>query len=144
MENDKKQFNINIPRRSRDRYGADELSTFLVGVGIALGAFAYMSNYSSLGTLGVAFLIYALFRMTSTKISARRKENRRYLAFKQKLTGGFTKNSKNTKQTSKSASQSDKKEIACPKCSAHMNVPVGKGSIRVTCPSCNEKFTIES
>ncbi len=142
MEKDKNQFNINFSQGKKNRYGADELSTLLVGVGlICMFVFGYYYNMQYLNAVAITLLVYALFRMSSTNISARRGENRKYLEHRNKFVSFFTPNGSKSKTSKADAA---KKEIACPKCSAHMNVPVGKGSIRVTCPSCNEKFTIES
>ncbi len=142
MEKDKNQFNVNFSQGKKNRYGADELSTLLVVVGlICMFIFGYYYNMQYLNAVAITLLVYALFRMSSTNISARRGENRKYLEHRNRFVSFFTPNASKSKTSKVDAC---KKEITCPKCSAHMNVPVGKGSIRVTCPSCNEKFTIES
>ena len=142
MEKDKNQFNVNFSQGKKNRYGADELSTLLVIVGLVLlFIFGYYLNMQYINAIALTLLVYALYRMSSTNISARRSENRKYLEHRNKVVSFF---SPKAAKAQKAKAAAGKKEITCPKCSAHMNVPVGKGSIRVTCPSCNEKFTIES
>ncbi len=141
MANDKKQFNVNISRSNKSRYGADELSTFLVAAGFAVGIIATVNDMSSVGIGAVVFLLLACFRMSSRNISARRKENRQYLAVKHRVLSIFGMKAKGV---SNAKSGSIKKEITCPSCSSKMNIPVGKGSIRVTCPSCKNKFKVQS
>ncbi len=142
MEKDKNQFNVNFSQGKKNRYGADELSTLLVVLGlILLYIFGYYLNMQYINAIALTLLVYALYRMSSTNISARRSENRKYLEYRNKVVSFFSPKAANNQKAKAAAG---KKEITCPKCSAHMNVPVGKGSIRVTCPSCNEKFKIES
>ncbi len=149
MSKDNKQFNIKVSNRSKNRYGADEFSTFLVIAGIAVGILAAILDLTLLGMGAICLLIFALYRMTSTNYSARRKENRKYLEAKSNFTAKQAAKKAQAQSTSTtsskaSSSASAKKEISCPMCSGKMNIPTGKGSIRVTCPTCKHKFTTQS
>ncbi len=147
MSKDNKQFDIKITNRSKSRYGADELSTFLVIAGLVVGMIASTMDLTLLGIGALLLLVLALYRMTSSNCSARRKENRNYLEKKNKVMSKFSGSAKSegAKATGKSGSTSStKKEISCPMCSGKMNIPTGKGSIRVTCPTCKHKFTTQS
>ncbi len=142
MDNNKDQFNINFSQNKKNRYGADELSTLLVIIGLLLMfGFGYYLNMQYINAIAITLLVYALYRMSSTNHVNRKKENDAYLNAKGKV---FPFMSAKTSGTQKAKAQTNKKEITCPVCSAHMNIPVGKGSIRVTCPTCKNKFTVES
>ncbi len=38
----------------------------------------------------------------------------------------------------------DHRIVLCEKCSKKMRVPVNKGTIKVTCPSCNHSFNVQT
>lgn len=38
----------------------------------------------------------------------------------------------------------DHRVVHCDQCSQKLRVPVGKGRIRVTCPQCSNKFSVDT
>jgi len=79
-------------------------------------------------------LCYAVFRMFSRNIYARRREN--------ELFTGWTKPVKKwfKLQKNKLRDRKTHKYFACPKCKNNLRVPKGRGEITVTCPVCKTKF----
>ena len=63
-----------------------------------------------------------IFRMFSRNISARRRENQRFVGFFSRLR------------------DRDNRYFSCPKCRQMVRVPKGKGKINIRCPKCGEKF----
>ena len=130
MEDKKDQFNIkfdfsNKPGSNNVRYGADELSFAITGLALACMAISTYCNIDWLMFVAIFMLISAAMRMMSTKTEARQAENDKF----KKIFAG-----KDSKYT----------YLKCPKCHQKVRVPKGKGKIRVTCPSCDNKFEVES
>jgi RNase P subunit RPR2 len=38
----------------------------------------------------------------------------------------------------------DHRLVSCDQCSQKMRVPIGKGRIKVTCPKCSNKFSVDT
>lgn len=104
------------------RYGSDQLTMLLLGLGVVLCLAGSFSRLYWLGFLAYVPLIWAIFRMYSRNIYKRQAENRRFL----QLTSRFR----------------DRRHryFACPRCRQRIRVPRGKGRIRITCPNCGERF----
>ena len=117
--------------------------------------------------LGLAAMVYSYWRMFSSKVSDRSRENGAYVAKRTEVlnklpfgkkggatggagssaSGGPSKTSAFKQAAQKAAAQAkaqaadkDHKYFFCPKCGQSVRVPKGAGKIRVTCPKCGEKF----
>ena len=119
------------------RYGADEFSRFLSVAALIIlivSMFLGTMAQSILFVLALATLIYSYVRVFSRKIQARRAENYKYLAQRNKVTGWFKL------QKDKWSQRKEYKFFKCPSCKAVLRVPKGKGKIRIVCKKCGTAF----
>ena len=123
-----------IYRFMQGRYGADELSKFLTGVGMALIILNILLRSRIFNLLFWVCLIYSYYRMFSKNYSARYAENQKFLQMKTK----FSYKLENHKRLR------EQKKIyhiySCPYCKQKIRIPKGKGTIIVTCPKCKQEF----
>ncbi len=121
-------------RFMQGRYGADELSKFLTGVGMALIILNILTRISIFNLLFWVCLIYSYFRIFSKNYSARYAENQKFLGLKNQ----FKYKIENHKR------MREQKKIyhiySCPYCKQKIRIPKGKGTIIITCPKCKEEF----
>lgn len=149
------------------RNGPDQLSRDTLILGIVLLIIAVLVRDTARSVfivLGLAAMLYAYWRMFSSKVSDRSRENDAYVAKRtevlNKITAPFNKKGGSTSQASSSgktsafkqayqkaanqakaqAADKDHKYFFCPKCGQSVRVPKGAGKIRVKCPKCGEKF----
>ncbi len=167
--NFQEKFNNFMNRRN----GPDQLSRDSLILGIVLLIVAVLVHDAArtiFTVLGLAAMAYAYWRMFSSKVSDRSRENGAYVAkrtemlnklpFGKKKSGptgsgsssasssaGSSKTSAFKQAAQKAASQAkaqaadkDHKYFFCPKCGQSVRVPKGAGKIRVKCPKCGEKF----
>lgn len=116
------------------RYGSDELNMALLATALILSVLnsilsAIFRGYAATApiTLVVSLLIYALliyeiFRTFSRNIYKRRRENKKFLNFWNRLR------------------DRNHRYFKCPKCSQAVRVPKHRGKINIRCPKCGEKF----
>ncbi len=116
------------------RYGSDELNMALLGTALILSVLnsvlsAIFRGYAATApiTLIVSAIIYALlifeiFRTFSRNIYKRRKENKKFLNFWNRIR--------------------DRRHryFNCPQCKQVVRVPKHRGKINIRCPKCGEKF----
>ena len=121
-------------RFMQGRYGSDELSKFLVGLGMALIILNILTRNSIFNLLFWVCLIYSYFRMFSKNYSARYAENQKFLGLKNQLKYKWENHKKLREQ----------KKIyhiySCPYCKQKIRIPKGRGTIIVTCPKCKQEF----
>lgn len=129
------------------RNGPDQLSRdalILALVLIVISIFLRDAARVILFALGMACLLYSYFRLFSSNLSARSKENAAYLEKRNKVLGkigGPLKQARKAGETAaKRAQDKEHRYFSCPKCHQQVRVPKGAGKIRVTCPKCGEKF----
>ena len=108
------------------RYGSDQLNMVILVAGLVLNLAAALIRYwpvkTGLMLAAYGLLLWAIFRTLSKKTWKRFDENRKFLAFKERLT------------------DRNHRYYKCPKCHQKIRVPKGKGKISITCPKCKEKF----
>ncbi|MDO5418142.1 MAG: hypothetical protein Q4F29_13145 [Lachnospiraceae bacterium] len=116
------------------RYGADQLTRFLNGCIIVLLIINLFARTQILYWLAVALLCYCYFRMFSRNISARFKENERYMGYRFRVMEAW-------KKWKFKAEQTWKYHIyKCPSCGQKIRIPRGKGKISIHCPKCHTDF----
>ncbi|MGN1123306.1 MAG: hypothetical protein ACI4RR_03110 [Eubacterium sp.] len=126
------------------RYGIDRLWRFLfilyfVILIIANIVYRFSKiSYYSLFVMASAIIIFALFRVFSKNIQARRSENEAYLRF----TGKIRQNNKLIKD--KWQQRKTHKFVKCKKCKKVLRLPKHKGKINVTCPHCQNQFIVNT
>ena len=108
------------------RNGVDDLAKVVMWVSVVCYLLSLLTKVSLFYTLGIAGMVYALFRCLSKDIMNRSAENRRFQKFLnlQKL---------------KWEQRKDYKIFACKRCGRTIRVPKRKGKIEVTCPTCGHK-----
>ncbi|MDO5335526.1 MAG: hypothetical protein Q4F23_05590 [Coriobacteriia bacterium] len=128
----KGDWKYKLMRFMQGRYGVDEFSqALMIGSMLCLlvDMFAGTGILYALGTFG---MLYALFRMYSRNIEARRRELNWY-GLKSRKPKAWYKLTKKRIQNRKTT-----KYFKCKKCGQLMSVPRGVGTIKVTCPKCKD------
>ncbi|MCD7797674.1 MAG: hypothetical protein LUG95_08870 [Clostridiales bacterium] len=126
------------------RYGTDALWKVLFVLWFVLTILGYIlrsfstAAYYVCYVFSLAVIIFALFRMFSKNISARRRENESWLRF----AGNIKKNFNFTK--TRFQQRKTHKFVKCKGCKKVLRLPKNKGKIRVTCPHCNNQFTVNT
>lgn len=115
------------------RYGMDELSIFLMCVGIALSLMSSIWDAPIAYWLAWVLLVWALYRCYSKKIYNRSKERSTFLRMTAKPKNWFKL------QRDKWRDRKKLKYFRCKNCKAVLRVPRGKGKIEITCPKCGTK-----
>lgn len=123
----------------KDRFTIDEFGIFLVWVGIISSLISYFAKSSFFNSLGVVFVIYAIFRSFSRNKLKRGLENQ---AFKKQFLNPVKNSFKNLKPANKR--DKDHKYVTCSKCGQKLRLPKGKGKVKVKCPKCGNKFEARS
>ncbi len=117
------------------RYGPDDLykgSLILYLILLVVNVFFSSRVISILLSL---LLVITLFRFFSKNISARQRENAKYLIIKRKLLD---------KRTFFKKRFSDKNHVykKCPHCRAQLRFPRKKGRHNAFCPKCQKQFEV--
>lgn len=153
------KFNQFMARRN----GPDNMSRDMFALALVLlvvGLFTQGFAREIVTTLLIVLLVYAYFRMFSSKKADRARENEAYLekrhalAVKLHLDGvknPFAKLGQAGQRAAEQAGREGQKRaermqdrehryLKCPKCRQDIRVPKGAGKIRISCPKCGEKF----
>ncbi|MDO4343400.1 MAG: hypothetical protein Q4C50_01230 [Eubacteriales bacterium] len=120
------------------RNGIDDLGIVLIVTSLVLLILSMPLKSSLLSMIAIGVLLYSYYRVFSKKLTARRAENQRFLAERERLR--FKLQSLKLRM----GSRKDYKYLKCKKCGQKMRVPRKKGKIEVTCPHCGEKFITKS
>ena len=117
------------------RYGIDELYRFLFIVYTVLLIINCFLRSSAISVILWILLIYTIFRIVSKDISARQRENARYLVLKNKAYKFF----RNAKERAKDKNHVYRK---CPHCKATLRFPRKKGNHNAICPKCHLELKV--
>ena len=123
------------------RYGVDQLSKFLLILGLVVVVISALFNSRVsliLYILGWVLVIYCYFRVFSRNIPKRYAENQAFLSKTYKIRTFFQKQ-KNIWQQRKTHHI-----YTCPSCKQKIRIPKGKGKIEVRCPKCGATFIKKS
>ena len=116
------------------RYGNDELTKFLLILGLVLMIISWLPRLAWVYLLAAAVLAWSLMRSFSRKLDRRRRELDRYLKIKNKIVNFFKL------RRNKWRDRKTHVYFKCKKCKAVLRVPRGKGSIIVTCTRCGDRI----
>ena len=116
-----------IQRFMVGRNGRDELEMAVFYPSVIVYLLGGLITFSPLKILGLAGLLYSLYRVISRDVYKRREENRRFL---QEIE--FCKLRTSMRKTHKI--------YRCKGCNRKIRVPRGKGKIEITCPLCGRKM----
>ena len=116
------------------RYGNDELTKFLLILGLVLMIISWFPRLAWVYLLAAAVLAWSLMRSFSRKLDRRRRELDRYLKIINKIVNFFKL------RRNKWRDRKTHVYFKCKKCKAVLRVPRGKGSIIVTCTRCGDRI----
>ena len=117
------------------RHGIDPLSMALVWVGLGLYVISAAFNLSLLGLVAMVVYGYTIFRMFSRNEQKRADENRRYLAWKNRI------QTESRQARTRFKNRKQFKYFRCPNCRAWLRLPRKAGVVTVTCGRCHNSFT---
>ncbi len=118
------RFGDSIRRFMAGRNGVDQLCWFLLILGVILNLVGTISRITLFSALAYIPLIWTIFRTFSRNVPQRYAENQKFLQFFARIKGRKTYC-----------------YFKCPSCKTRVRVPRGKGTLRITCPSCRQQFT---
>lgn len=112
------------------RYGIDEMSRALMILGCVLVVVDFFVGSSLISLLAFAAMVYAIFRIYSRNFAQRSRELETYqrLMGRPKAWWRMTNRRYENRKTTL--------YFKCKGCGTMLNVPRGKGKMRVTCPKC--------
>jgi ribosomal protein S27E len=116
------------------RYGNDDLTKFLLILGLVFMIISWFPHLGWFYFLAAAVLVWSLMRSFSRKIDRRRRELDRYLRIKKPIVNFFKL------RRNKWRDRKTHVYFKCKKCKAVLRVPRGKGSIIVTCAKCGDRI----
>lgn len=120
------------------RYGMDSLNKLLLVLTFILLVAIWFWPGRILKLIALILLVITYFRTFSRNISARYRENQKYLQLTAGLRGFLRK------RKARFVQRKTYRFYKCPKCHQQVRVPKGKGKISITCPKCKEKFVKKS
>lgn len=120
------------------RYGADDLARVFNIAVLVLLVLSLLTGFDLFYWLGIALMVYTLWRMFSKNVTKRYEENQKFLNFRYQA--AVKRNN-----IKKRWSQRDTYRFyKCPECRQTVRVPKGKGRICITCPKCRTEFVKKS
>lgn len=120
------------------RYGADQLSRFMLVVCLVLMFLNLFAGNGIVYYLALFLLAICYFRMFSRNYSQRSAENQKYLELTQGVRNWFERTKRRIVQSK------DYHIYKCPACGQKIRIPRGKGKICITCPKCRKEFEKKS
>lgn len=128
-------FKYKLMQFMRGRYGIDSLFYALFIAAVIIYILNCFLNSFVLQIVIWAILVYALFRVLSRNVAARRRERQTFehVAFKFK-----------EKQNVRRQRKADYNHVykKCPQCHAVLRLPRRKGKHTTVCPKCNKQFKV--
>jgi len=116
------------------RYGGDQL-----GIGILiLSMLVNLVPYWPARIVSLVLLALAMLRMLSRNITARSRENQRFLRIWLPVKHFFVRLFR------RRPDRKTHRRFRCKNCGQELRVPRGKGKISITCPKCAHKFIRKS
>ena len=129
-------FRYRLMQFMSGRYGTDQLFYALFIAAMVISFVNVFLRWWILQWVVYAVVIFAIFRMLSRNLEARRRENR---WFRDKM--GILKNKRELYEQRKA----DKCHVykKCPACKAILRLPHRLGTHKTVCPRCNREFTVK-
>ncbi|GEK91622.1 hypothetical protein [Alkalibacterium kapii] len=118
----------------KGRYGYDELSKVLILAGLIASIFSNFTEGLVLNVLAIAMVAYGGLRILSKEKGKRLKELRKYIELKQVVLTSYRK------YRNRWIQRKTFKITKCPSCKQKIRIPRGRKKVRITCPSCKNKF----
>ena len=115
------------------RYGADPLSIALLVLGMIISLVCSLAGWIPWSFLAYLPYGFALYRMLSRKLDARRKENAVFLRVWNPIVDWVRFRREVLRNR-------NDRYFRCPHCGLRLRAPRGRGKIRVTCQRCHQQF----
>lgn len=115
------------------RYGGDNLGRALMVGYLALYLIGLLTRWDILCLLSMLPAVWCVFRMLSRNITARRRENDKYLALTAPLRSRLRR--RHRVRTDKAH-----RYFKCPNCGQQLRVPRVSGTLKITCRACGTVF----
>ena len=131
------RFQEKLMRFLYGRNGADLLCRVCLWTGLTLSVVNMFLTSTVLSLVVFTLMAYGCFRVFSRNLMARRRENAAFTAFFNGI-GKWCKLQKNKWRDRKTHVYRK-----CPKCKNTLRLPKIKGSHRVCCPCCGERFGVD-
>lgn len=135
-------FRERLIRFMQGRYGIDQLSKFILAVGVILVLISALFGDHPAALipyfLGWLLVIYCYYRVFSRNVTKRYAENQAFLARTYRIRS-FFRSQKNIWGQRKMYHI-----YTCPSCRQKIRIPKGKGKIEVRCPKCGTTFIKKS
>lgn len=116
------------------RYGIDQLSNALVWGGLVLLVLDLLLGTGIFSLLGTGVYVWAIFRMMSRNVEKRGDENRRYVAFMDRIKKRFRQ------ARTRFSNRKEYKYFKCPQCHSWIRMKRNTGTATVTCRNCQHSF----
>ena len=128
-------FRYKLMQFMSGRYGTDSLFYVLFTISATLSIINCFVRSMLLQFVVYIIVVYAIFRVMSRNIEARRRENQRFNNIKAKWLN---------KQRIRNQRRADYTHIykKCPRCHAVLRLPRRKGRHTTVCPKCNKQFKV--
>lgn len=117
------------------RYGVDEFYRFLFILYVVLLVVNCFVHSAGISIALWILLIYTFYRIMSKNISARQRENAKYLMTKNRVMKWF-------RQTKERLGDKDHTYRKCPRCKATLRFPRKKGKHTAVCPKCKKELKV--
>ena len=122
-----------LRRMMYGRYGADQLSLFLLVAGMLCSLTGALSRLTLFRLAADVLWLFGIFRMLSRNQERRRLENVRFMKWAGPWLSWL-------RQKRNMARDREHRYFKCPSCGAQLRVPRGKGKISITCRRCGTIF----
>lgn len=138
MKNPLNNLSWKMVQFMQGRNGMDTCAQWALGAGIIFTVLDFVFASGMLSALGLACLVYSMFRCCSKNIAQRALENARFEHATKKPRRQWEHLNRmwvNRKTT---------KYFKCRQCGQSLSVPKGRGTLRTTCPKCGAQATVKS
>lgn len=115
------------------RYGTDQLSLALLGLGIFLYLIT-LPIHLPIKWIAVLPIFLCYYRVFSKNVYKRQQENFKFIRFYTPLLKRYQLYLRRFKE------RKTHRYYKCPDCKQTLRVPKGKGNITITCPKCQKHF----
>ena len=130
------------------RYGADDLSRFMMGSSVVLMLLNLLLRIRILNTVVIVLIVLIYVRMFSKNIQKRYQENLKYLELRNRIIGPLRSGKGISGMADDLRRKAEDRKVnhiyKCPSCGQKIRIPRGKGTIIVTCPKCKTEFRKKS
>ncbi len=128
------KIKVHLSQWMQGRYGADELSRFLMLVALALFVLSCFRAMRWCYPFALILMLASVLRCYSRNLEKRARERAAYLQAAERIRG------KRNLQKKRWDDRKVYRYYTCSQCHAALRVPKGTGKIQITCPKCGNTF----